>query len=554
MADLISTTVNVGKLFDRENFFRIPDYQRPFSWSDDNLSDLIGDLIEAPKNSDYFLGTLVLHKVGVEGGVSTFDVVDGQQRLTALCILLACLRDSEAFVGDQDMQGQIQDKLLQREQSLSGIPARNRLHVRDLEAFNNIVIKAGGAVEDDSVDQLLGYGERKYRAAAKAFRERLSALPAQSVIELARFILQRCVVVYLAASSFEEAFRLFTIVNDRGQQLRRVDILKANNLAPSVVPDPSVRAHYADKWEGMEEKVGADRFEDIFHSLRLIYTQDKPKADLLKEFEDRILGKPGMPTKGSDFLDRLGEYVDIYDSLFISCDYLAGTPNSEKFETMMSAMVSNFVASEWRAVVLQFARKFGKADLYAFLLLVEKVFLEQWVGGMRKDERYSTYTSMLKSIEVSKRSKAVLDNIEFDGSAIEEACRSPRFYGAGYSKYLLLRAEICASELSEARKFSVRSVEHVLPQNPAAESQWRVDFSQSDIDSVVHSAGNLVLLSKGKNSSAQNKDFVDKKNTYLSPRVTDFPRSVQVLSEQVWTRAVIEQRTLDFASSVLVNP
>src|SRR6478735_7524850 len=107
MADLVSNTVSLGKLFDRENFFRIPDYQRPFSWTQDNLSDLIDDLIEAPKTSDYFLGTLVLHAVAVEDGVRTFDVVDGQQRLTAICILLACLRDSEAFKDDEDMQNQI---------------------------------------------------------------------------------------------------------------------------------------------------------------------------------------------------------------------------------------------------------------------------------------------------------------------------------------------------------------------------------------------------------------------------------------------------------------
>lgn len=554
MADLISNTLNLGKLFDRENFFRIPDYQRPFSWTDDNLSDLINDLIEAPKTSDYFLGTLVLHAVNVENGVSTFDVVDGQQRLTAICILLACLRDSKAFENDDDMQNQLQEKLLQKKQSLSGIPARNRLHVRDIEAFNKVIIEKGGTHKEDAIDQLIGNGERKYRSAVDLFNNKLDSLPAQSVIQIAEFILQRCVVVYLAASSFEEAFRLFTVVNDRGQQLRRIDILKAKNIAPGLIPDPEVRAHYADKWEALEEKVGPSTFEDIFHSLRLIYTEDKPKADLLKEFEERILGQKGKPAPGQDFIDRLGEYVDLYDSLFISFDYLSGTNDAAKFETMMAAMVSSFNASEWRAVVLAFAKKFGKVKLYEFLLEVEKVFLEHWVGGVRKDERYSTYTNLLKAIDISKTADAVISNIDYDGTVIEQACLGKNFYGAGYSKYLLLRAEICAAELTEPRKFTVRSVEHVLPQKPAAQSKWRQKFTQTDIDDVVHTAGNLVLLSKSKNSSAQNKDFDDKKSSYLSPRVTDFPRSVQVLSAPEWDRALIEQRTKDFSSGILSDP
>lgn len=142
----------------------------------------------------------------------------------------------------------------------------------------------------------------------------------------------------------------------------------------------------------------------------------------------------------------------------------------------------------------------------------------------------------------------------YDSDAIKKACRSPKFYTAGYAKYLLLRAEICASELTEPRKFTVRSVEHVLPQHPASGSEWRKEFTQDDIDAVVHSAGNLVLLSKGKNSSAQNKDFEDKKSTYLRPRVTDFPRSVQVLNEFSWTRNLIGKRTEEFANSILMDP
>ncbi|KEP75502.1 hypothetical protein HR12_30915 [Microbacterium sp. SUBG005] len=162
------------------------------------------------------------------------------------------------------------------------------------------------------------------------------------VIALATMILRRCVVICLAASTFTEAFRLFTVVNDRGLQLRRVDIIKSNCLAPEVIFDDAIRAHYAAKWESIEDQVGPSTFEDIFHSLRLIYTQDKPKEDLLGEFEHRVFGQPKKPKKGTNFIDTLGKYVDLYDALFIAKDFLDGTEQSAKFTTMMSAMVDHF--------------------------------------------------------------------------------------------------------------------------------------------------------------------------------------------------------------------
>jgi hypothetical protein len=71
------------------------------------------------------------------------------------------------------------------------------------------------------------------------------------------------------------------------------------------------------------------------------------------------------------------------------------------------------------------------------------------------------------------------------------------------------------------------------------------------IESYVHSIGNLVLLSKGKNSVASRRDFHEKKVTYLVPRVSDFPRSVQVLQYESWTPEVIALRTKEASEKIL---
>src|ERR1700692_4542246 len=125
MEKLDAKTRAIGNLLSQEFFFRIPEYQRPFSWDTDNFDDLIDDIVSANKDQKYFLGTIVLHHRADQGH---YDVVDGQQRLTSLMILLACLRD---LVHDQEYKLGIQAKILQQKNVVDGIPEKVRLEVKD---------------------------------------------------------------------------------------------------------------------------------------------------------------------------------------------------------------------------------------------------------------------------------------------------------------------------------------------------------------------------------------------------------------------------------------
>ncbi|MEK6589095.1 MAG: DUF262 domain-containing protein, partial [Nitrospinota bacterium] len=89
MKNLDGKKIVIKDLLSREYFYRVPEYQRPFSWEEENFQDLIQDLIDAEKGQEYFLGTVVLHWKERE---NVYDIVDGQQRITTLMILFACLR------------------------------------------------------------------------------------------------------------------------------------------------------------------------------------------------------------------------------------------------------------------------------------------------------------------------------------------------------------------------------------------------------------------------------------------------------------------------------
>jgi uncharacterized protein with ParB-like and HNH nuclease domain len=72
-------------------FYRIPRFQRPYSWDRENVSDFWTDAVVSD-DASYFIGSFVLYTA--KGMPDVFYVVDGQQRLTTITLLLAAIRDS----------------------------------------------------------------------------------------------------------------------------------------------------------------------------------------------------------------------------------------------------------------------------------------------------------------------------------------------------------------------------------------------------------------------------------------------------------------------------
>jgi len=98
--------------------------------------------------------------------------------------------------------------------------------------------------------------------------------------------------------------------------------------------------------------------------------------------------------------------------------------------------------------------------VYEFCLAIEKVYLAQWVRGIRKDERYADYSRILGLIESSKKPEDVIKNIAYDEDAIREAVGRSNMYGAGFCKYVLLRLELVTAEHDALREFDAKSIEH----------------------------------------------------------------------------------------------
>jgi hypothetical protein len=114
---------------------------------------------------------------------------------------------------------------------------------------------------------------------------------------------------------------------------------------------------------------------------------------------------------------------------------------------------------------------------------------------------------------------------------------SGNIYGSRSAKYILLKIDLMYhGNTTKMDMPSVISIEHILPQNPNDESQWKKDFTEEQRIGWTNRLGNLVLIFRRKNSSQGNKDYSEKRIKYFKNNVELFSNSVRIHNQyQNWT-------------------
>lgn len=544
MSKIEGHKININTLFSSDYFFRIPEYQRPYSWGKENCEELFDDIFESDRDNEYFLGTIIAQEVSKTGSATNYDIIDGQQRMTTLQILMACLRDT---VENSEYREPIKNYIYQPKNPVSGINERDRLEVKERTFFKTHV-QSDKSTEDLPELSELTDQQVKIINAIKLFREKLLDLKQSEIESIISHISQRCIVIFVSTEKFDDAFRMFSIINDRGIDLRRIDILKAKNLGDQVMPDIRLRQEYSKKWEQMEDDLGSDEFERLINIIKLIEIKQKSNNELVKIFED--LFKKGTIKPGEQFIDYILEYKNIYTELVLNKTILDSHEDKSKFNSLINVMNGHLRGSDWLAPLLAYYKKFKTDNIFHFLKKLEKSYSFSWFIGETKDKRIIRMCSILKDIEKFSSSKDIIssDNFDIDTVKYEGILRSEDFAKKNFVKYALVKLEYLKSDISSERKFGAVSIEHILPVNPKDNSQWKVDFTDEQRDIWTHSIANLVLLSKKKNSSASNLDFDVKKEKYLKDKISDLPRSLSLLSEPIWTPEVLELKLNEIIS------
>lgn len=540
-------------------WFNIPSYQRPYVWNEDNINELLDDITYAFENNfedSYFMGSLVLQ----DKGNKEYDILDGQQRLTTLALLLATIRDN---IKDRDIKDEFKDNLYQKGKATENIPSRSRFifDIRDevQSFFEKYIIKENGtieikkALEDEklknnvSIKNMIRVVQTINIFLKENFEEQLllENINGTSLLEFIKFIKTKLMFAYVCSNTREQAFRLFTILNNRGIPLTTADILKSLNL--DKVQDEIKRNEYAKKWEELEEKFG-DKFDRFLNFIRTIKLKEKARKNLLEEFEEKIY-KDKIMNYGKESIDYFLNTSDNYDRI-IELNYnLDNIPSS--YKNLIKLMKAGFNSEDWIPPLLYYYEKFNLKFIDKFLKLLDNKFMGDWINKETPTKRLENMNKILKAIEIANTETDILNNKElfsFDVDIFKSKING-NIYGERYCKYLLLKIEYL--KLDNDIEYNIGtsgviSIEHVLPQTPKEDSEWKIKFSDDERNEWTNKLGNLILLTKRKNSKLSNSDFKKKSEIYKNSNMLLFPSGYEVyLNREDWNTDILKERQED---------
>ncbi|BAY86484.1 hypothetical protein NIES267_59930 [Calothrix parasitica NIES-267] len=535
------------KVFSNDFVFKIPLYQRPYAWTIEEAEALFEDLLTALEESKediddispYFLGSIVLIKSEHKPDA---QVVDGQQRLTTLTILLSVLRELSSL----EKAHQLTKYIYQEADGFEVKQNQYRVTLRDTDAdfFQDYIQKPQGILQLQDIN-ILKYSEscKNIRDNAFLFRERLEKLDSDKLFRFTQFVVTRCCLVIITTTDFDSAYRIFSVMNNRGLDLSLADILKAEILGKI---SPEMQDKYAKKWETAEEKLGVDSFKNLFSYIRMVRFKHKPRksiiTELLKESQPNITEFP------QEFIDK---------TLIPLSDALHDIKHQKYENNYLDAEINRIFYwllwidhSDWiPPAILYLSQNYHRPELLIrFFTDLDRLASGLMIYRANIDKRIARYGKLLNAIENNidlYTSDSPLQLTPEENKDIINQLNGNIYSVTRIRLYVLVRLNDAISNPKILTYSPYPTIEHVLPQNPPQGSEWERWFpTQEQREKYLHRLGNLILLSTYKNSEAQNYDFRKKKQKYFTTKsgVSPFALTTQVLTESEWTPQIIEKR------------
>lgn len=535
----------LAKIFSSDFDYDIPSYQRPYSWTEEQTRDLFNDLhdfyVDESAEDQYFLGSIVLVK---EDDKPHSEVIDGQQRLTTLTILLAAL--TSKLTGEN--RADFKNYIIEPGRASQGISSKPRLQLRKIDRdFFRMYVQE---LKFDKLfalnpDFLPTEAQRNILFNSKLLMDFLSAnfSSEDDLVNFGAFLVQRCLLIVVSTPTEQSAFRIFSVMNNRGMDLLVTDIFKADIIG-AITPDK--QQDYNEKWESLEIQLGRSGFNDLFGHIRMIRMKAKAKKSLQEEFYKSVL--PNITsTIAIDFIDNtLEPFAIAYD--VISNNRHVSSDNADGVNSILR-WLNRIDNSDWLPVAMLYyvKHKSEPSLLQQFFCKLERLAAYMRISSTDVSHRIDRYARILMDLETP--------DITGFGSAIELTASEitdfiTRLNSDVYKmtsnkrNYLILRLDSFVSDGSAYYDSKLLTIEHVLPQTVAPGSQWEKDWPDVvEREKWLHKLGNILPLSKRKNSQAQNYEFPIKKEKYFKTKgVSAFALTTQVLSYNEWTPVIVQKR------------
>lgn len=571
--------------------FVIPSYQRPYAWTEKQATALVEDLLdafdEAPEQ-EYFLGSIVIVKHSAPSVVA--EVVDGQQRLTSLSILMAAARDLMPKGDRSDLSTLLATEFMGKMNI--GLKLRSTGMHSDDWFFDKYIRSEKGFIELSEMQAVLPSSQQCMRKNALEMRTKLDKRFGSDATDdychlkdFLGFVMQRTCLVVVESTDFDSAYRIFSTMNNRGLPLGVSDLIKA--LILEQFSDEGERDSINQIWEQEEADLtrlassGSDDssesrryFELLFSHIHRIKSKRRSAKNLFDDFKKDVLQvdvkRGGLtPAVAKEFVEGvLVECSDAYELILKKNVVTPDADVSRKINHLYLPLLEYIGNSDWQPAAISFLsrNRYQMGCASDFFRLLERVAAISLILGENVNKRTKRYAPILTVLDDDKQSQPdILSALDKSVSKedMENVARiiDASLYGESHAFYVMLRLDSALAEggISNSLTAPRASIEHVAPQT--LKHEWRVDWNEEGHYDLKNKLGNLVLLSRRKNSQAQNYDFKTKKNVYFAGgtrkksegeeigNIAVFPSVTRVLNVgDHWTPEIVRKNQREYVS------
>lgn len=552
------------------SYYQIPDYQRPYQWTEKNCEKLLDDLFssyEYYKESGYFCGSLVLIVIGTdsETNAETYDIVDGQQRLSTFILLAKVL----ATLYDKDLNPTSRDLL---EKSLSDIDGekRERLH------FNAMGLNA----KDDFVYALEHFNDSQasknknnknnYLKNAICLKDYLKEKEIKDINDFIKWLYFKVVFIKTTCPNVSMALRIFSVLNARGLPLHAIDVFKVELLKK--LANKKDQEEFVSRWSALHQKCSGN--ESKFPKRK----ENKREKNATETLFSWYLTYLNPVTSGKSMEERLADQFERLNKPPL--EYFKGVEDFYNAYCKVLEMqdwhahLLSYLASDFWCIILctSLLHRYSDQDIEALKELLVKFYYQNWVAT-REEPKKQTNCNIIKALKEKKNMESIASIVKEyldyhkitqdfkknlqDSKLYEQHKKSSK---NSWLRPILILVEYSMSDDPRPKRIQMNDfhVEHILPQQPGSSSQWVKDFSEEERGLYTHSLANLTLLGGTKNAQASNLDFKEKKEIYMGHAVklgkdkrgrektfkvmTCYKMTIDVAQYTEWTPKSLEKR------------
>ena len=562
---------SLRKLLGNGLFYKIPRFQRDYSWTLEQWEDLWTDIlntIKDPSQEDdsHYMGYLVLQSTDDK----TFEVIDGQQRLTTLTlIILAVIKNLQRLIDEKN----------EPEQNIQRINQIRQTYIGYLDPVS-LVSKSKLTLNHNNNDYFQHYiipleklPQRGFKASEHLLRKSFEWFDAQvssllkSVVSykgqyLAKFVEDLSDALFFTVITVTDelnAYKVFETLNSRGVRQSSTDLLK--NYLFSVLDTNSEAQYELDilekRWLQMEARLQSEKFPDFLR----VYWNSKYKlsrhSELFKTVKNNVKDRAGV------FGLIKGLESDLDNYLALISPELSDFNEADKTNL---AILRMFRVRQPYPLLLSAKRKFTQKEFSSLLrAIVVITFRYNTIGSYSPTDQEKVYCAVAEKIS----SNEILDlkdvwsylkpiYIDDERFYLDFCCKSINTSDSRSRKlvrYILCLIEKNISGTSLDFTSDSLNIEHILPQN--APDGWNGFTSEACME-MVYRLGNMVLLQPSKNRDIGVEDYSEKikvlsectiKTTQLvannykewSPEAIDSHQKVMALkAKSIWCVSQLE--------------